>query len=111
MQDKIEAVRTSANQEVQGAAACRAILAALGAELGKPIAMPGAPVPSPLAGIERGQTIDLLVAKLSSMLPKEDGNAPAAPPPLSNEAPPRPGVSRRSGRQPAAGRRSRPARP
>ena len=84
MQDLIEAIRAAvadgatADQKAHGAAACRAILAALGAEAGKPIAMPGAPAASPLAGIDPGQAIDLLIAKLSAMVPKEDGQPVAA---------------------------------
>ena len=77
----------TAEQKAQGAAACRAILAALEAEVGKPITMPGAPAPSPLAGIDPGQAIDLLIAKLSSMLPKEEGKAPTA---TASAMPPRP---------------------
>ncbi len=92
MQDQIEAIRAAiaadatAEQKAHGAAACRAILAALGAEPGKPIAMPGAPVPHPLAGIDPGQALDLLIAKLTAALPKDDdkSSAPqAAPDPRS----------------------------
>lgn len=85
MQEQIEAIRAAvapdatADQKAHGAAACRAILAALGAEPGKPIAMPGAPVPHPLAGIDPGQALDLLIAKLTAALPKDD-NKPGAPP-------------------------------
>jgi len=72
MQEQIEAIRAAvapdatADQKAHGAAACRAILAALGAEPGKPIAMPGAPVPSPsslrlaLGAPRRPQTHHLL---------------------------------------------------
>jgi len=94
MNDQLEAIRAAitheatAEQRAHGAAACRAILAALEAEVGKPIAMPGAPAPSPLAGIDPGQAIDLLIAKLSSMLPKEDGKAPAATAPPTSARPP-----------------------
>lgn len=83
MDQQIEAIRAAVTegatveQKAHGAAACRAILAALGAEAGKPIAMPGAPVPHPLAGIDPGQALDLLIAKLTAALPK-DGDKPAA---------------------------------
>ena len=85
MNDQIEAIRAAvaadatAEQKAHGAAACRAILAALGAEPGKPIALPGAPVPHPLAGIDPGQALDLLIAKLTAALPKDD-DKPSAPP-------------------------------
>lgn len=85
MNDQIEAIRAAvadgatAEQKAHGAAACRAILAALGAESGKPIAMPGAPVPHPLAGIDPGQALDLLIAKLTAALPTDD-DKPSAPP-------------------------------
>lgn len=75
-------------QKAHGAAACRAILAALEAKAGRPIAMPGAPTPSPLAGIDPGQAIDLLIAKLSAMLPKEDGKAPTTTAPATSARPP-----------------------
>ena len=94
MNEKVSAIGAAiangatAEQKAHGAAACRAILAALEAEVGKPIAMPGAPIPSPLAGIDPGQAIDLLIAKLSSMLPKEDGKAPAATAPPTPARPP-----------------------
>ena len=115
MNDQIEAIRAAitdgatAEQKAHGAAACRAILAALGAEPGKPIAMPGTPAPHPLAGIDPGQALDLLIAKLTAALPKEDKPSapPAAPDPrglrIAFVAPP--------GRQPAPPPRpGRPAR-
>ncbi len=67
------------DQKAHGAAACRAILAALEAEAGNPIAMPGAPPPHPLAGIDPGQALDLLIARLTAALPKEDAKTTAAP--------------------------------
>ena len=84
MMEHIEAIRAAIadgatiEQKAHGAAACRAILAALGAEPGRPIAMPGAPVPHPLAGIDPGQALDLLIAKLTAALPKDD-DKPSAP--------------------------------
>ena len=114
MNDQFEAIRAAvadgatAEQKAHGAAACRAILAALGAEPGKPIAMPGAPMPHPLAGIDAGQALDLLIAKLTAALPKDDDKPsppPAAPDPrglrIALVAPP--------GRQPA--RPPHPGRP
>ncbi len=111
----LEAVRLAVadgatdEQKAHGATACRAILTALGAEPGKPIAMPGAPVPHPLAGIDPGQALDLLIAKLTAALPKDDGKPsapPAAPDPrglrIAFVAPP--------GRQPPARPGPRPGR-
>ena len=84
MTEQLEAIRAaitegaSSEQKAHGAAACRAILAALGAEPGKPIALPDAPVPHPLAGIDPGLALDLLIAKLTAALPKDD-DKPSAP--------------------------------
>lgn len=85
MIETIEAIRAAVTdgatteQKAHGAAACRAILAALEAEAGKPIAMPGAPTPHPLAGIDLGQALDLVIARLTAALPKEDDKASQAP--------------------------------
>ncbi len=115
MQEQIEAIRAAVadgatdEQKAHGAAACRAILAALGAEPGKPIAMPGAPAPNPLAAIDPGLALDLWIAKLTAALPKDDDKpsaAPAAPDPrglrIAFVAPPP--------RQPAARPSPRPGR-
>lgn len=70
----------TAEQKSHGAQACRTILAALDAEAGKPIALAAAPVPSGLAGISPDQALDLLIAKLRSLVPAEqpagDSTAP-----------------------------------
>lgn len=65
------------DQKAAGALACRTILAALEAEVGKPIAVVGAPSVSPLAGISPDQALDLLIARLSAIAEKQP--APAAP--------------------------------
>ncbi len=76
MDEMIDAIRgavaegATAEQKVAGAQACRTILTALEAEVGKAITLSGAPVPSPLAGISPDQALDLLIAKLSSMVRK-----------------------------------------
>lgn len=78
MDEHIEAIRAAvaeganAEQKAHGAQACRAILAALGAEPGKPITLAGAPAPHPLARLDPGQALDLLIARLSAMLPADD---------------------------------------
>ena len=85
MREMIDAIRlavadgATAQQRAAGVLACQSILAALGAEPGKPIAIPGAPAPHPLAGIDPRQALDLLIAKLTAALPKEDAKAAAAP--------------------------------
>lgn len=85
MDEMIDAIRdavaegATAEQKVAGAHACRTILTALEAEVGKPIALAGAPVPSPLAGISPDQALDLLIAKLSAMVPPERQAATAPP--------------------------------
>lgn len=70
----------TAEQKTRGAEACGALMTALGAEPGKPIAVPNAPPPHPLAGMPLGQVLDLLIAKLSAALPPGDGKAAPHPP-------------------------------
>jgi len=71
MTEMIEAIRAAIadgatpEQKELGAQACRTILAALGAERGKTMAMPGAPQPHPLAGITADQALTLLIARLT----------------------------------------------
>jgi len=84
MDEMIEAIRSAvadgatAEQKTHGAQACRTILTALDAEPGKPLAVTGTPTPHPLAGIDPGQALDLLIAKLTAALPKDDGKAAPA---------------------------------
>lgn len=83
MNELIETIRMAVSegavpeQKAAGALACRTILAALEAEAGKAIAVPGAPAQGPLAGISPDQALDLLIARLSAVLEKQP--APAAP--------------------------------
>jgi hypothetical protein len=73
MNEMIEAIRAAVasgatpEQKAIGAQACRTILTALGAEPGKPIALPGAPQPHPLAGITADQALTLLIARLTAV--------------------------------------------
>jgi hypothetical protein len=73
MSELIEAIRTAvaegatAEQKGIGAQACRTILTALDTEPGKPIVLPGAPKPHPLAGITADQAIDLVIARLTTI--------------------------------------------
>jgi len=85
MQELIEAIRAAAadgataEQKAVGAQACRTILAALGAERGKPLVLPGAPAPSPLAGVSVEQALDLLITRLGAIAEARE----AAPPPAA----------------------------
>jgi hypothetical protein len=78
MQDLLEAIRAAtaegatADQKTAGAQACRTILTALEAEVGKPISLPGTPVPNPVAGIDPSQALDLLIARIRAALPVEE---------------------------------------
>jgi len=104
MNDLFEAIRVAvtdgatAEQKAGGAQACRTILAALDAEPGKPLPTPVALAPvSPLANMDAGQALDLLIARLRAALPanesKEGGSRsrPASGPRFPMVGPP-PGV-------------------
>jgi hypothetical protein len=86
MDDMIETIRVAATdgatpeQKAAAVVACRTILAALEAEVGKPIAVSGAPSPGPLAGIPPEHALDLLIAKLSAVAESnEKSRASTAP--------------------------------
>ena len=70
--------QATADQKAAGAQACRTILAALDAEPGKPLGAPAPPPPSPLAGIDPTQALDLLIARLQAALPPDAEGEPAA---------------------------------
>jgi hypothetical protein len=92
MVDFLEAIRAAiapdatAEARALGARACRAILTALEATAGEPLA-PQSPVPaSPVAaavgslrGVPPDQLLDLLIAKVRSMLPADTQVAPVQP--------------------------------
>ena len=77
MHELLESIRAAivegatADHKAAGAQACRTILTALEAEIGRPLTMPGAPMPGPLSGIDPTQALDLLIARLRSVLPAE----------------------------------------
>ena len=86
MNQLLEAIRAAvaddatADQKTNGAQACRTLLAALEAEAGKPLPAPGGlPPVSPLANIDPGQALDLLIARLRAALPANEAKAPARP--------------------------------
>jgi hypothetical protein len=86
MQHLIDVIReatatdATAEQKATGIQACRTILTALGAEPGKPIALPGAPKPHPLNGLTFDQALDLVIAKLSTVADKREAAAQQQPP-------------------------------
>ena len=94
MTEMIEAIRVAVadsatlEQKAIGAQACRTILAALGAEPGKPITLPGAPQPHPLAGITADQALALLIARLTAIAEaKEVATANTGAPPRPQAGP------------------------
>lgn len=93
MDEQIEAIRAAvadgatAEQKAYGAQACRTILAAFEAAPGKPLAAAHAPAPHPLASIDPGQALDLLIAKLTASLPAEDKQGSTAPTPAARPTP------------------------
>lgn len=86
MDEMIEAIRAAvtagatAEQKAIGARACRTILTALDAEPGKAIVLAGSPTPGPLSGISPDQALDLLIARLSALVPKGSPALPAQTP-------------------------------
>jgi len=96
MTEMIESIRAAVStdatpeQKALGAHACRTILAALGAEAGKPITLPGAPHPHPLAGITADQALTLLIARLTAIAEAREAataTAASSPPPRPSAAP------------------------
>jgi hypothetical protein len=73
MQELIEAIRVAvtdgatAEQKATGAQACQTILAALGAQPGKPIVLPSVPKPHPLSALSFDQALDLVIARLRTV--------------------------------------------
>jgi hypothetical protein len=89
MHELIEAIRAAvadgatAEQKATGAQACQTILAALGAQPGKPIVLPGVPQPHPLSRLSGEQVLDLAIARLTQIATAREKQseqpAPAAP--------------------------------
>lgn len=87
MNELIEAIRAAiaegatAEQKAIGAHACRTIGAALAAEPGAPIAMPGIQPSRPLAGLTVDQALDLVIARLSVVADEREkrSQAPVTP--------------------------------
>ena len=77
MHELLESIRAAIDEgatvdhKAAGAQACRTILTALEAEVGRPLTIPGAPLPGPLTGIDPTQALDLLIARLQSVVSTE----------------------------------------
>ena len=73
MHDLIESIRAAvadgatAEQKAIGAQACRTILAAIDAQPGKPIVLPGVPQAHPLSQLSLDQVLDLAIARLTQI--------------------------------------------
>lgn len=86
MQELLEVIRVAvadgatAEQKATGAQACRTILAALGAEPGKPIVLPGAPKPHPLSALSFDQALDLVIARLRTIADAREQTEKQKPP-------------------------------
>lgn len=91
MNELIEAIRiavaegATAEQKAIGAHACRTIGAALGAEPGTPIAMPGVQPSRPLAGLTLDQALDLVIGRLTVVADEREKRSQIA----ATVAPPR----------------------
>jgi hypothetical protein len=78
MQELIEAIRVavandaSAEQKATGVQACRTIMAALGSEPGKPIMLPGTPLPAATSRVSVDQMLDLMIARLTTIAAERD---------------------------------------
>ncbi len=83
MQELIEAIRVavatdaSAEQKTTGVRACRTILAALDTEPGKPIGLPGMPLPATPSRVSVDQMLDLMIGRLTTIATERD--APPMP--------------------------------
>jgi hypothetical protein len=115
MRELIEAIRVAvaygatAEQKATGAQACQTILAALGAQPGKPIVLPGVPKPHPLSALSFDQALELVIARLRTVADAREQTdkqkqADKQKPPAAPSGPQIPYV-------PAPSRPSRPATP
>jgi hypothetical protein len=99
MQELIEAIRVavandaSAEQKATGVQACRTIIAALGSEPGKPIMLPGTPLPAVTSRVSVDQMLDLMIARLTTIAAERDAQpAPTVEPPRGLRVPVRPAL-------------------
>lgn len=88
MQELIEAIRVAiasdanTEQKVTGVQACRTILAALDAEPGKPIVLPGTPLPAATSRVSVDQILDLMIARLATIATAREAEPTPAIAPL-----------------------------
>lgn len=102
MHELIESIRAAvakgatAEQKAIGAQACRTIIAALGAEPGKPIVLPGAPQAHPLSRLSVDQVLDLAIGRLSQIAAAREAQPaqPVQPAPPARPAQPAPPAPR-----------------
>lgn len=94
MQELIEAIRVAvandanAEQKATGVQACRTIIAALGSEPGKPIMLPGTPLPAVTSRVSVDQMLDLMIARLTTIAAERDAQpAPTVAPPRGLRVP------------------------
>ena len=87
MQELIEVIRVaiatdaSTEQKATGVQACRTIVAALDTEPGKPIMLPGMPLPAPASRVSVDQMLDLMIGRLTTIAAQRDAEpAPTAAP-------------------------------
>jgi hypothetical protein len=110
MQELIEVIRVavatdaSAEQKATGVQACRTIVAALDAEPGRPIMLPGMPLPTATSGVSVDQMFDLIIARLTTIATQRDAQPalPAAPAPRGLRVPVTPAALPRPTTKPAA---------
>lgn len=92
MNEMIESMRAAIadgatpEQRTSGVHACRTLAAALEAEIGKPIPLPGVPAQSPFHGVSIDQALELVIARLRTAIDTRD-KAPATAPVPSSPAP------------------------
>jgi hypothetical protein len=94
MQELIEAIRSAvgadatAEQKATGVQACRTIVAALDTEPGKPIVLPGMPLPASTSRVSVDQMLDLMIARLTTIASEREVQPlPAAPDPRGLRVP------------------------
>ena len=110
MQELLEAIRVavatdaSPEQKATGVQACRTIVAALDTEPGKPIMLPGMPMPAATSRVSVDQVIDLMIARLTTIATERDTHpAPiAAADPRGLRVPVTPAALPRPSTRPAA---------
>ncbi len=107
MQELIEAIRVavandaSAEQKATGVQACRTIIAVLGSEPGKPIMLPGTPLPAVTSRVSVDQMLDLMIARLTTIAGERDAHpAPTVAPPRGLRVPVTPAALPRGSTKP-----------